>query len=128
MLSLLSQRSSFMRALRNCAVGIVAATLVCAYLLAAESQPAAAKTPDLLQRVTTLEEKVARLEKQLADQSEQGYQFRLSPRAPRAVAPSVGAPTPEAPQAPPGIPPNSTPQVFNGQTYYIVPLGKEAAR
>jgi hypothetical protein len=33
---------------------------VCAYLVAAESRPAAAKTPDLQQRVTTLEEKVVR--------------------------------------------------------------------
>lgn len=121
-----------MRALRVCVfctVGIVAATLVCAYLVAAESQPAAAKTPDLQQRVTMLEEKVAHLEKQLAEQSQQGYLVPVLPTAPLGVAPPVGTrPAPVAPQAPPGIPPNAVPHTFNGQTFYIVPLGKEASR
>jgi hypothetical protein len=124
-----------MRALRVCAfcvVGVAAATLVCAYLIAAESQPAPAKTPDLQQRVTALEETVAQLEKKL-DQISAGYLRTVPP----GVALPHGSPrfltapqaTPDAPlvapsQAPPGIPPNAVPHVFNGQTYYILPLTK----
>lgn len=124
-----------MRALRVrafCAVGVVTATLVCAYLVAAESQPAAAKSPDLQQRVASLEEKVAQLEKKL-DQLSSGYLRTVPP----AVALPHGSPrfltapqaTPDAPlTAPmpnsPGIPPNAVPHEFNGQTYYIMPLTK----
>jgi hypothetical protein len=121
-----------MRALRVCAVctaGVVAGTLAGVYLIAAENQPAAAKAPDLQQRVTTLEEKVARLEKQLVEQSQQGYLLTVPPTATPGVAPPLGGrPAPAVPQMTPDVPPKGIPRIFNGQTYYIVPLGKEAAR
>jgi hypothetical protein len=116
-----------MRALRVCVVcsaGAIAAALLCAYLNAAEGQPAAAKTPDLQQRVAALEEKVAQLEKKLS-QIPPGY----LPTVPPAVAAPNGTPrVPTAPQLPPGIPPHAVPREFNGQTYYIVPLTKEPTR
>jgi hypothetical protein len=54
-----------MRAVRALVIGstgVATATLLCVCLGAAESQPSPAKTPDLSQRVATLEEKVAQLE------------------------------------------------------------------
>ena len=115
-----------MRALRVCVVcsaGAIAAALFCAYLSAAEG-PAAAKTPDLQQRVATLEEKVAQLERRL-NQVPPAY---LPTVPPAVVAPGEHAIVPTMPQLPPGVPPNATPREFNGQTYYIVPLSKEAQR
>jgi hypothetical protein len=107
-----------------CSVGAIAAALLCAYLNAAESQPAAANAPDLQQRVAALEEKVAQLEKKLS-QVPPGY----LPTVPPAVAAPKGAPlVPTAPQLRPSIPPHSVPREFNGQTYYIVPLAKEPTR
>jgi hypothetical protein len=138
-LSFLSQRSSFMRALRFRVVrtvGVVATTLVCAYLIAAESKPTAAKTPDLQQRVAALEDKAAQLEKKL-EQVQQGYVLavpptatppQVAPRVPNAPQATPGAPLPAIPPTPPGVPPNAVPREFNGQTYYIVPLAKEASR
>src|SRR5262245_56574182 len=99
-----------MRALRVCIVattGIAAISLLCVYLGAAESQPAAAKTPDLQQRVATLEEKVAQLEEKLAQIPLVLAQPYGAPRAPTApLPPGVQLPTP-APQLPPGVPPNA---------------------
>ena len=127
-------RSLRVRALS--AVGVLAVTLVCAYLIAAESQPTPAKTPDLQQRVAALEEKVAQLEKKL-EQVPPGYLLGAPPaatplyvprRAPSAPQAQPGAPLQAPPQAPPGIPRNAVPQEFNGQTYYIVPLTKDATR
>ena len=113
-----------MRSLRVCvfcSAGAIAVALLCAYLNAAESQPAAANAPDLQQRVAALEEKVAQLEKKLS-QIRPGY----LPTVPPAIAAPNGAPlVPAAPQLPPGIAPHAVPREFNGQTYYIVPLAKE---
>jgi hypothetical protein len=112
-----------MRASRFCVVCLTGAIVaVCAYLYAAEGQTAAAKAPDMQQRVATLEEKVALLERKL-NQAPTSY----LPTVPPAVAPRAGSPiVPVTPQLPPGVPPNATPREFNGQTYYIVPLSKEA--
>jgi hypothetical protein len=116
-----------MRALRAtvlCSAGVAAVSLMFVCLRAAECQPAAAKTPDLQQRVATLEEKVAQLEKKL-DQISPGYLLSVPPVA---AAPFGSSRVPTAPQVPSGIPPHAVPREFNGQTYYIVPLAKEAAR
>jgi hypothetical protein len=107
-----------------CSAGAIAVVLLCAFLNAAESQPAATKAPDLQQRVAALEEKVAQLEKKLS-QVPPGY----LPTVPPAAAAPNGTPlVPAVPQLPPGIPPRSVPREFNGQTYYIVPLAKEPTR
>jgi len=123
-----------MRAIRVgvvCSAGASAVALLCVCLGAAENQPSAAKAPDLQQRVATLEEKVAQLEKKL-------NRVAIPPNYPLTVPPSVAPPAtptpqgtprlPALPQVPPGVPPNAVPREFNGQTYYIVPLTKEAAR
>ena len=111
-----------MRVSRACVLGFTgctAATLICVYLSAAESQPLAVKAPDLSQRVAVLEEKVAQLGKRLAEKSSPAYAI-APPGA--MVAPGL-KPAPPVPQVPPGVP-----HTFNGQTFYIMPLGKEAAR
>jgi outer membrane murein-binding lipoprotein Lpp len=120
-----------MRAIRVCVVGltgIVFASFLCVYLGAAESQPNTAKPSDLEKRVATLEDKVAQLEKRL-DQ--------LTNAALLAVPPAATAPQPllrDAPRLPAPsdipstLPPSAVPREFNGRTYYIVPLGKQAVR
>ena len=109
------------RAYIACSAGAIAVALLCAYLNAAESQPAAPSAPDLQQRVMALEKKVAQLEKKLSE-IPPGY----LPTVPPAAAAPNGTPlVPTVPQLPPGIPPHSVPREFNGQTYYIVPLAKE---
>ena len=132
-----------MRAVRACilgGVGVAAVSFVGAWLGAAETKPTPAKSPDVDQRVKALEEKVAELEKKLEHLSS-----ALLPSNPPAVAPRYGAPRapiappvppgaqvaptpPPALELPPGVPPNAIPREFNGQTYYIVPLTKEAPR
>jgi hypothetical protein len=118
-----------------CCVAIGTLILIGGQFGKAENQEKAAKAPDLAQRVVALEEKVARLEKLLAQAPLFGYPLPVPPTAPRA-APQIAPPTspPGAipaqptPQLPPGVPPNAVPHEFNGSTYYIVPLGKESAR
>ena len=112
---------------------------LCVYLVAAENSPPAAKAPDLAQRVVELEAKVAQLKKKIEQLSSPPLlnsppamtpRF-LPPRATVAAPVQPGAeavPAPVAPELPPGVPPNATPREFNGQTYYIVPLAKEATR
>src|SRR4051794_19051854 len=122
-----------LRVFALCLVGAVSVSLFCLCLGAAESQPPAAKTPDLQQRVAALEEKVTQLEKKL-DQVSSDHLLTVppaiappygTPRAPAApLAPGVQLP-PQAPQLPPGVPSNAIPRQFNGQTYYIVPLTKD---
>jgi hypothetical protein len=116
-----------MRVLRVCIlafISVATASVFCLYLRAAENQPPAAKSPGLSQRVAALEEKVAQLEKKLAAVTQPGYPVP----APSAPVPPGAIPAQPLPQAAPSIPPNAVPHTFNGQTYYIVPLGKEAAR
>jgi hypothetical protein len=116
-----------MRAIRVCIVvttGIAAISLLYASLGAAESQPAAAKTPDLQQRVAALEEKVAQLEKKLDQFPSTIAPPNGAPRAPTAPLPPGTQLPQQTPQLPPGVPPNAVPREFNGQTYYIVPLTK----
>jgi hypothetical protein len=97
-------------------IGCTVAALFCMYLGAAESQPPAAKALDVLQRVAVLEEKVAQLEKRIAEQPLPAYPI-VPPGA-------TGVPGLKPVQpVPPGVP-----HTFNGQTFYIMPLGKEAAR
>lgn len=108
-----------MRVLPACVLGFIGCTVAtsyCVYLGAAESQPPAAKVPDLSQRVAVLEEKVAQLEKRLAEQPLPAY--------PMVPPDTMGMPglKPGQPTAP------GVPHTFNGQTFYIMPLGKEAAR
>jgi hypothetical protein len=114
-----------MRVSRACVLGFMGlsvATLFCVYLRGAESQTPAAKAPDLLQRVAVLEERVAQLEKRLAEQPLPAYP--IAPPAATGVPGSRPArPVPQGPPVPPGVP-----HLFNGQTFYITPLGKEAAR
>jgi hypothetical protein len=121
-----------MRTTRVCVIGLVGIAVFSAlsvYLGAAESQPAVAKPIDLEKRVSVLEERVAQLERQLDQVTHPSSPLVLPPvalpqQAPR-FAPQASA---TAPQAAPTVPPNAVPREFNGQTYYIVPLGKEAAR
>jgi hypothetical protein len=104
-------------------VGVVGAALLCAYLFAAESPTPAVKVPDLSQRVATLEERVARLEKLLAERPAPGTPL-VAPQSP--YAPPTPQPAQPMPQFTPSLPRNAVPFDFNGQTYYIVPLAKEA--
>ena len=108
-----------------CSAGVVGIALVCVYLNAAESPTPAAKVPDLSQRVTTHEERVARLERLLAEPTIPGSPLV----APPAPTPTPGLPSvPAQPQLTPSLPRNAVPFEFNGGTYYIVPLAKEAAQ
>lgn len=106
-----------------CSAGVVGITLLGVYLNAAESPTPAVRAPDLSQRVTTLEERVVRLEKLLADRAPGSPLV-----APPTPTPAPGPPVPTQPQLTPGLPRNAVPFEFNGGTYYIVPLAKEAAR
>ena len=65
------------------------------------------------------------LEKQLAAQP-----MPASPILPPAAPVPPGArPSPLLPpQAAPSLPPNAVPHEFNGQTFYIMPLGKDGTR
>jgi hypothetical protein len=98
------------------------------YLGAAESQSPGTKPMDLEKRVAALEEKVAQLEKKL----DQLAHASLPAVPPTATAPQPYLPnspqTLSAPPIPPTVPPNAVPREFNGQTYYILPLGKETQR
>jgi hypothetical protein len=114
-----------MRVFRACILCLVGAGIVSVYCLclgAAESQPPAAQSPNLLQRVSVLEAKVAQLEKKLAEQPPPAYPI-VPPGA--MVAPGL-TPAQPAPQSPPGVPRNAVPHTYNGQSFYIVPLGKDA--
>jgi hypothetical protein len=106
-----------------CVSGAVVAALFCIYVNAAKSDVQVNIAPDAIQRITALENRVAELEKRLADQALFQYQ-RPTP----AISDSLGnlLPTPTPPQASPGIPPGSIPHQFNGSTYYIIPLTKGA--
>ncbi len=118
------------------ACGLVALRLC----LAAERSPSGELPAALAQRVKSLEEKVAQLEKKLEEQIARSYP--VPPQPPSGVLPRVAppaapqAPGPAAPQAaplvvppvPPVEVPNGEPFQFNGHTYYIMPLGKDAAR
>jgi outer membrane murein-binding lipoprotein Lpp len=97
--------------------GVVAVAMLSVYLGAAENQSPVAKPMDLEKRVATLEEKVAELEKKL-DQ--------LAHAALPAVPPMATAPQPYLPNSPQTLPPSAVPREFNGQTYYLLPLGNAA--
>ncbi len=131
-----------MRILRRwiaCSVAVCGVLSLCVYLGAAENTLPAAKPPDLAQRVAELEAKVAQLEKKLEEQATRTYP---APQPPSAVLPRVapfavpqtpGATVPQttplvAPPVPPMDEPKGQPYQFNGHTYYIVPLGKDATR
>src|SRR4051794_38661795 len=108
----LARRRPVMRVSPGCVLGFVGCTVFtvfCVYLGAAESQPAVAKAPDLSQRVAVLEEKVAQLEKRLAEQPVPAY-----PIAPPGAMGMPGLKQAQPiPQVPPGVP-----HTFNGQTFY----------
>ncbi|HEX5470767.1 MAG TPA: hypothetical protein VFW73_02720 [Lacipirellulaceae bacterium] len=107
-----------------CCVGIGVAALFCECYGAVKGQASAAKAPSLEQRIATLEAKVAELEKQIAAQ-----RVAQPPLAsPGTIGPG-NVPTPlVAPGSPSTLPRGAEPHKFNGQTYYLVPLGKVAAR
>jgi hypothetical protein len=118
------------RPLVLCGVGVLGVALLGVYLGAAESPTPAVKAPDLSQRVATLEERVLRLEKLLSQQITSGGVPLVAPQvAPQTTPmPQGTAPVPAAPQLQPDIPRNATPFQFNGSTYYIVPLAKDAGQ
>jgi hypothetical protein len=119
-----------------CSAAVIGVALLGVYLGAAESPKSAVKAPDMSQRVATLEDRVARLEKLLSQLVTPGGIPMVAPQAPQPSEAPGAALTPQAPQTypapttpqlPPGIPLNAQPFQFNGSTYYIVPLAKEAA-
>ena len=108
--------------------GVVAAAMLSMHLCAAESQSPVAKPTNLEERVATLEEEVTQLEKKL-DQLAHASLPAVPPMAttPQPYLPKSPRILP-APQIPLTVPPNAVPRDFNGQTYYIVPLGQEPQR
>jgi hypothetical protein len=103
----------------------IAATALCVYLFAAETQEPVLKSPDLARRVAGLEQKVAQLEKTVAQLSVSANRLTVPPAVPLPGDASQAQPVP---QAVPAIPPNATPHTYNGQTFYILPLGAQAAQ
>ncbi|HEY3394532.1 MAG TPA: hypothetical protein VGK58_17610 [Lacipirellulaceae bacterium] len=117
-----------------CSIGAVVVGVAFIYASSARSDAPANHSPDLLERVASLESRVAELEKRL-DQTLFQYQRPVtntagpivdlllaptSPLTPSAIAPSL--------QKPSGIPPDLAPHYFNGATYYLVPLTKETSK
>ena len=117
-----------------CSVGSVVVVLTGIYANSAKSDAPENQATDLLERIASLESRVAELEKRLLDQSLFPYQ-RPTTVAPDPIIDHFPAPTspptpsgsPPSPPTPLGIPPGLTPQYFNGAMYYIVPLTKEAS-
>jgi hypothetical protein len=108
----------------SCSIGAAVVALSCAYANSAISDAPENRSPDLLERIASLENRVAELERRLIDQTLVRYQ-RAATITPDPII--LRPPAPAASPAPPGIRPGLTPQHFNGATYYIVPLTNETA-
>jgi hypothetical protein len=106
-------------------IGAVFVALTCIYTNRATSDELHDPSPNLFEKIASLESRVAELERRIVNQS------LSQPQPPMALTSDsiLGQPAvPVAPQSPPSIPRGSTPFQFNGGTYYIVPLTKEAAQ
>lgn len=97
--------------------------IAAAQLSSKTNRPTESASADL----ESLKAKVERLERKIDDLQKEIEQLRLqrplsiiSPN-PSATPPLLVNPAPKT-----EIPPSWTPHVFNGQTYYLVPLGQEA--
>jgi hypothetical protein len=117
-----------------CSMGTVVVLLTDIYAKSAKSDAPENQTADFLERIASLESRVAELEKRLLDQILFQYQRPVTNTVapivdfvPTPTSPLTPSVSPPSPQTPLGIPPGLTPQYFNGAAYYIVPLNMDAS-
>lgn len=100
---------------------VVVCSLIC--VCTAETKKPAGQSPDLLQKITALESRIAALEKRVEQQA--------APPVPVAGYPQDGSvyqASGIAPQTAPLLPPGSERRTINGMPFYIVPLSSSKGK
>lgn len=100
---------------------VVVCSLIC--VCTAENKKPVGQSPDLLQKITALETRIAALEKRVEQQS--------NPPVPVAGYPHEGSvyqASGIAPGTAPILPPGSERRTINGMPFYIVPLSSSKVK